>query len=145
MPVLKYLADTNSISDVLRGEEAVDAWFDAHGGEIAMSTITLAEMRSGIELKADGKKKRELERLFQYVFEDYQGAILVFDEAAAFEWGRLTAEAKGRPLGFSDSLIAAIARCHELKVITRNIKDFPGCSTVDPWTGAEYPAWSPKL
>ena len=144
MPVLKYLADTNALSDVMRGEKEVVAWFAARPGEIAISTITLAELRAGIELKPQGKRRRELERDFQFILEDYSGGILVFDEAAAFEWGRLMAEATRHPLAYDDSLIAAIARSVGLRVVTRNTKDFPGCPTVDPWTDIESPGWQPK-
>lgn len=144
MPVLKYVADTNALSDVMRGEESVTTWFTARSGEVAISTLTLAELRAGIELKAESKRRRELERDFQFIMEDYAGAILVFDEAAAFEWGRLMAEAKNHPLAYDDSLIGAIARSLDLRVVTRNIKHFPGCLTVDPWTGIEHPGWHPK-
>lgn len=143
MPVLKYLADTNALSDVMRGEESVLKWFRSRPGEVAISTITLAELRAGIEMKAAGKRRRELEKVFQFILEDYSGAIVVFDEAAAFEWGRLMAEAKSRPLAYDDSLIAAVARSLGLRVVTRNLKDFPGCPTVDPWTGLEYSGWIP--
>ncbi|MDB6037224.1 MAG: hypothetical protein JWM99_1065 [Verrucomicrobiales bacterium] len=144
MPVLKYLADTNALSDIIRGEKSVREWFSACPGEVAISTITLAELRAGIELKPEGKRRRELERDFQFILEDYSGAILVFDEAAAFEWGRLMAEAKNHPLSYDDSLIAAVARSLDLRVVTRNYKDFPGCPTVDPWTGKEFGGWSAK-
>src|SRR5689334_5804982 len=110
MPLLRYLADTNAISGALRREEPVVAWFEAHPDEVAISTFTLAEMRRGVELKPEGKARRELERKFQFVLEDYRDAILVFDEAAAAEWGRLMAEARNHPIPYDDSLIGAIAR-----------------------------------
>jgi predicted nucleic acid-binding protein len=75
--------------------------------------------------------------------EFFEGAIWLFDEAAAFEWGRLMAEARAHPLPFDDSLIAAIARSMSAVVITRNVKHFPGCRSVDPWTGKESAAWRP--
>lgn len=143
MPLLRYLADTNALSGVMQGEESVISWFTEHTGEVAISTITLAELRAGIELSPQGKRRRELERDFQFILEDYAGGILVFDEAAAYEWGRLRAESKNHPLPYDDTLIAAIARSSALIVATRNIKDFPCCETVDPWTGKIYPAWVP--
>src|SRR5437660_8391961 len=51
MPVLSYLADTNVVSDFVRGEKAVLNWFANHPDEIGVSTQTLAELRRGIELK----------------------------------------------------------------------------------------------
>jgi toxin FitB len=143
VPVLNYLADTNAISDFLRGEQAVKEWFFARQDQVAISTLSVAEMRRGIELKAESKTRRELERNFRFLMEDFRGAVLVFDEAAAVEWGRLMAEAKKHPLPYEDSLIAAIARSVGLRVVTRNLRHFPGCETVDPWTGTERSARCP--
>lgn len=136
MPVLTYLADTNTISDYFRHESPVRDWFRSHPGQVGLSVFTLAEMRQGIELK-EGKKRLALERIFKFALEDYHGAIFVFDEAAAMEWGRLMAESKNQPIPLDDSYIAAIARSCGLKVVTRNKKHFPRCHTVDPWTGIE--------
>lgn len=133
MPVLKYLADTNAVSDYFRPGNPVRAWFARHPGEIAISTLTLAEMRRGIELKGETKARLALERVFKFVLEDYHEAVLAFDEAAAAEWGRMMAKAR-QPIPYDDSLIAAIARSCELIVVTRNEKHFPGCQTVNPWT-----------
>jgi toxin FitB len=136
MPVLKYLADTNTISDFFREGNPVRAWLAQHPAEIGLSVFTLAEMRQGIELK-QGKTRLALERQFRFILEDYRDAIFIFDEAAAMEWGRLKAEARNHPIPLDDSCIAAIARTAELIVVTRNTKHFPGCKTVDPWTGKQ--------
>ncbi len=133
MPVLKYLADTNAVSDYFRPGNPVKAWFAAHRGEIGISTFTLAEMRRGIELKGNPKTRLALERIFDFVLEDYHEAIYVFDEAAAAEWGRMMAEARDKPIPYDDSLIAAIARSNGLVVVTRNEKHFPCCKTINPW------------
>ena len=143
MPLLNYLADTNTVSDYLRQVPEVRAWFAAHRGEVGISTLTLAEMRRGIELKPAGKARLALERAYGFILEDYREAVFVFDEAAAVEWGKLMAEAKGHPLPYDDSLIGAVARSCEMKVVTRNVKHFPGCATINPWDGKEYPAWVP--
>ncbi len=144
MPILSYLADTNAVSDYYRRVPAVRQWFEEHRDEVGVSTITLAEMRRGIELRAWDKTRRDLERDWRYLLEDYRGAIFVFDEAAAREWGLLMAEARNHPLPYDDSLIAAIARSCEMAVVTRNRKHFPGCPTLDPWTGQMQPAWDPS-
>lgn len=135
MPVLKYLADTNCISDLFRQEDAVKKWFAEHPAEVGISTLTLAEMRRGIELRPEGKLRRQLETMYNFILEDYRDAIFVFDEAAAVEWGRLMKETQAQPLPYEDSLIAAIARSCGLTVATRNFRHFPRCATVDPWTG----------
>jgi predicted nucleic acid-binding protein len=133
MPVLKYLADTSTVSDYFRPGNPVKKWFATHRGRIGISTMTLAEMRRGIELKGDTKARFALERIFDFVLEDYREAIYVFDEAAAAEWGRMMAETKNKPIPYDDSLIGAIARSCGLTVVTRNEEHFPGCKTVNPW------------
>ena len=133
MPVLKYLTDTNTVSDYFRPGNPVKEWFAQHRGQIGISTLTLAEIRRGIELKADPKARAKLERTYDFILEDYQEAIFVFDEAAAAEWGRLMAESRDALPPYDDSLIAAIARSSGLTVITRNEKHFSGVATVNPW------------
>jgi toxin FitB len=141
MPLLKYLADTNAISDWMDEVPAVAEWMENHREEMAISSLTIAELRRGIECKAAGKARRQLEKKFDQMMERFENAVWLFDEAAAFEWGRLMAESRNHPLPFDDSLIGAIARSMSAIVVTRNIKDFPGCRTVDPWTGKESQAW----
>ncbi len=132
MPLLRYLADTNSVSDYFKPGNPVKAWFERHPAAVAISTITLAEMRRGSELRGDTKARYALERTFKFMLEDYQDAILVFDEAAAVEWGRMMAANPAIP--YDDSLIGAIARSCDFTVVTRNEKHFPECATVNPWT-----------
>jgi predicted nucleic acid-binding protein len=143
MPLLKYLADTNVLSAKMAGEQLVLDWLEAHETEVALSTLSIAEIRRGIELKQHSKKRRELEREFRFLMEDFAGCIWVFDEAAAFEWGRLLAEAatRNRPLPFADSLIGAIARSMGAKVLSSDKTGFAGCVRVDPGTGLEHSPW----
>jgi predicted nucleic acid-binding protein len=110
---------------------------------VAISVITLGELKRGIEIRPAGKIRKELERAFRFVMEDFSGAIWVFDEGAAIEWGRLMGEAQvhDHPLPFADSMIAAIARNMRAKVVSRDAKGFAGCKRIDPWTDVEYPAW----
>jgi toxin FitB len=133
MPVLKYLADTNIVSDFFRGGAPVRDWLAAHSGEVAISTVTLAEIRRGIELRPQGKARRQLEAAYSFLLEDYHDAIFVFDEAAAAEWGKIMAEHRNQLPPYDDSLIGAIACSAGLKVLTRNTADFPANQTVNPW------------
>ena len=143
MPLLTYLVDTNVISDWLAGAQPVEQWLEEHRDQVAISTLTFAEMRQGIETKPQGKPRRQLERDFRFIIQDFAGAVWAFDEAAAFEWGRLMGEsqAHNHPLPFADSLISAIARSMEAKVVSRDSHGFAGCVRIDPWTDLEYPAW----
>jgi predicted nucleic acid-binding protein len=82
---IKYLLDTNTISDHLRNRKGpVGIWMDAHIEVSGISVITLAELRSGIE-GTTGKLRTRLETLFRYTLEDYRHAIFDFDQKSAME------------------------------------------------------------
>jgi len=90
MPLLKVLGGHERGQRFLRGNTPVLDWLEQHPDEVGISTFTLAEIRRGIELKREGKARRELERDFRFILEDYKGAIFVFDEAdqehPTFSW-----------------------------------------------------------
>jgi toxin FitB len=94
MPILRFLADTNVAAAWMAQQEPVHGWLDQRRAEVAISTITLAEIRRGIELRGDTKARRELERDYRFLLQDFSERIWLFDEAAAGEWGRLMAEAQ---------------------------------------------------
>lgn len=60
--------------------------------------------------------------------------LLPISLAVAERWGWLLAEV-GRSLPVVDSLIAATALHHDLKLVTRNRRDFaiPGLVVINPW------------
>ena len=65
----------------------------------------------------------------------FEGRLLPVSTSVADRWGRLLAEV-GRPVSAVDSLLAATALHHELRLVTRNVKDFRfrGLEVVNPWT-----------
>ena len=65
----------------------------------------------------------------------FEGRVLRIDLAVADRWGRLLAEI-GRPVPTVDSLLAATALHHDLRLVTRNAKDFyyPGLEVINPWS-----------
>jgi len=64
-----------------------------------------------------------------FVAEGFEQRVLSFDESAALLYGEIMGRRKelGRPLGILDGQIAAIARAHQLTVVTRNTRDFEEC------------------
>jgi toxin FitB len=139
---LTYLLETNVVAEV--SKPAPDprclAWLAAKRGKCALSAITLAEIRYGIERLPEGKRKSTIEQAYEFMLEDYGGLILDFDGPSATEWGRYAAEleaARGadwwKHFDLRDTQIAAIAREYGLTVATRNGKHFPFCDTENPF------------
>ncbi len=139
---MNYLLDTNVVVEVARPapDSHCLAWLRAKRGKCALSSITLAEIRYGIERLPEGKRKSAFEHAYQFMLEDYESLILDFDGAAAAEWGRYAAELEGalsarwwKDFDLRDTQIAAIAREYGLTVATRNGRHFPFCETENPF------------
>jgi tRNA(fMet)-specific endonuclease VapC len=90
-------------------------------GQIAISTITIAELEYGVARSRypDRNRIALLEFLFPFT-------ILEFDQKAPIEYGQIRAllETKGRPVGPMDLLLAAQAKSHNLILVTNNEKEF---------------------
>ena len=99
------------------------------------SVLTLGEIRKGVERLPDAPRREKPRLWLEHDLRDWFGArILPVDAAVADRWGRLLAEA-GRPVPSIDSLLAATALHHELRLVSRNSKDFvyPGLEVINPW------------
>ena len=92
-----WLLDTNVVTEAAKPDPDANcqSWLEARVGQCALSSITVAEMRFGIERLPTGKKKAQPEREFDFLAEDYQGRFYEFDGPAAYEWGRYAAELEG--------------------------------------------------
>jgi len=139
---VRYVLDSNVVSEAAkpRPDAHCLAWLNAHAADCCLTTITLAEIRYGIERLPQGKRKRALARSYEFLRQDFDDWILDFDENAASEFGRYVAEyeaARGaqgvEAADVRDLQIAAIARSHGWAVATRNINDFPFLETVNPF------------
>lgn len=132
-----YLLDTNVISELRKGRPhgAVVSWLEANdGADLFVSAVTLGELQAGVELtrKQDAPKADQIEQWIDKVAQSYQ--VLSMDAPAFREWGKLMS---GQPDSMmEDAMIAATARVHRLKVVTRNIKDFQrfNVPTVNPFS-----------
>jgi predicted nucleic acid-binding protein len=135
------ILDTNIISELMKATPApaVLGWMSLRlPDDLFISTITMAEIWFGIELLPKGKRRDGLFREAEITFDrDFAGRILAFDEGAARMFGSIVATRRmqGRPIGIWDGQIAAIARCRESTLATRDTSDFEGCGVrlVNPW------------
>jgi predicted nucleic acid-binding protein len=122
-----YLIDTNIISELRRVKPhgAVLAWIESvDDADLFISAVTLAEIQAGIELtrEQDQTKAEELERWLNSVAENYN--ILVMDTRTFRLWARWMHRTSDTL--YEDAMIAATAKVHNLKVVTRNVGDFVG-------------------
>lgn len=139
--VSMIILDTNVISEIMRPEPAdrVLSWLaDQAPQNLAITTITIAEIDRGLARLPNGKRRIELEERFTgFVTEGFKDRILPFDREAAFAYGNIAneREQQGLHVDAIDLMIAAIAKTTKAKIATRNTSDFEACglSLDNPW------------
>ena len=117
----RYMLDTDSVSFALRGHGRVAArLLDHRPSDLCISSVTLAELRYG----ADMRRSRKLHGLI----ETFATGVTVepFDRMAADRFGSVAAALarRGTPIGELDTLIAAHALALGLTLVTNNSKHF---------------------
>ncbi|MCT1716054.1 type II toxin-antitoxin system VapC family toxin [Dermabacter hominis] len=133
--------DTNVISEIFRPspEPRVVEWLVSLTGDVAITSITLAELLAGVRRLPEGRRKHELARGIEEAVAPYRGSrsVLAFDADAAERYAEVLAarDAAGAPISTADAQIAAICLACGAVCATRNAKDFQntGVKIVDPW------------
>lgn len=134
---MKYLVDANVLSEATKPapDRRVIAWLRTHESDLAIDPIILGELRFGILLLPQGRKRASLERWFDEGIRRLR--CLPWDAASGTRWAALIARLRttGSAMPIKDSLIAATALVHDLTVATRNRSDFAkaGVRIVDPF------------
>jgi len=121
---VSWLLDTNTCSYVLKRRYGLAARLQAISpADLHVCAITLAEARAGAKRSATPERLIAAWDLFLEPFED---RILPFDKDAAQAYGDIRAhlERHGNMIGDRDCMIAAIARCHGLAVVTGKLDEF---------------------
>jgi len=127
MVMLRYLLDTNTVSDPTHPitDTLIARRLVEHAEEIATGAPVLHELLYGASRLPPSRKRLRVE---QFIASAVRARIpiLPYDETAAnwhaVERARLTAV--GRTPSFVDSQIAAIAAVNQLTLVTRNTRDF---------------------
>jgi toxin FitB len=135
------LIDTNVLSALMRRvpDAKVITWLDTQPRTSVWATsITILEVRFGLQVMPAGKKRSALMELFELVLEEkIARRIAPFDKLAAEHAADLMAvrQKSGRPGDLRDTMIAGIALASRATLATRNTKHFDdlSISLVDPW------------
>jgi tRNA(fMet)-specific endonuclease VapC len=131
---MKYLLDTCTVSDFVRGDPGVVARLKATPpSQIVVSTLTRMEIDYGLALNAERAKKLlpMLDAFFSVV------ATVPFEEADAQAAAAIRAALRqqGRPIGAYDVLIAGTAVARGWVAVTSNMGEFQrvGGLRVENW------------
>ena len=97
------ILDTNVISALMRqdADAVVVGWLDGNRrSSIWITAVTVFEVHFGLELLAQGRRRRQLEDAFARALEeDFEGRILPFERSAARAAAMIAArQRQGRPL-----------------------------------------------
>jgi toxin FitB len=139
--VTGWLLDTNVLSELRkpRPEKKVLAFVAAQPLDLLyISTVTLSEIRFGIELVPDAARRSDLTGwLTHKVRPMFERRVLPISEDVMFKW-RLLVEA-GRKAGHTfsqpDLIIAATGQHHGLTVVSRDTSEFVKARVpvLNPW------------
>jgi tRNA(fMet)-specific endonuclease VapC len=133
---VKYLLDTNVLSDFVRGEPAVMKRLRHEPPpQLAVSVITEMEIEYGLSRNPDlSPRVREAMRTLLNTL-----SVLAFEREDARVAAQLRAalNKQGTPIGAYDLLLAACAMRRGLKIVTHNAREFVrvGGLGLEDWRG----------
>ncbi len=131
--------DTNVLSETLRKapDPSVLGWLVRDDAELALPTVTIAEIAFGIEKIRPDQRATRLEQGLSDWRRRFADRIFGLTEEAALAYGDIMGAAARRGLGMAapDGMIAAIARVQGGRLATRNLTDFrtTGLELISPW------------
>lgn len=132
------LLDTVVLSELRKAKPnaGVVSFIEAQAADaLFLSVMTIGEIEAGIEKQRVAALEFAQELAYWLTLLELQFAqcILPVTPAIAKLWGRLCVQTGNKGV---DNLIAATALCHNLTVVTRNVKDFEptGVRVLNPFT-----------
>lgn len=125
---MSYLVDTNVLSELAKPKPNANVvqWLRENERDLYVSTITIGEIRRGVEGLPVGKRRAALQTWLTGLCTRMEGRILSFNTSTAHVWGQLVArcDKANITLPSLDGQLAATALRHGLTVVTRNLSDF---------------------
>ncbi len=134
------ILDTNVLSALMQQtpNQQVIAWLDRQpASSIWTTSVTVLEIRYGLEIMAAGRKRTLLLQAFEALLEKMGRRIVSFDADAAMQTAELMASRrrKGTPADLRDSMIAGIVLARRAGLATRNTSHFDDipAQLMNPW------------
>jgi predicted nucleic acid-binding protein len=124
------ILDTNIVSEMMKEnpDQAVTDWFKRQdNNQLYITVLTVAEIKYGISLLPEGKRKETLDSDASHMFNSvFRNRILSFDYDAACHYpiAHQHRKAVGKTMTVMDAELAAICRSNNAALATRNIRDF---------------------
>lgn len=136
-----WLLDTNVLSELRRprpNRSAVEFVARQPLEQLFISSVTLAEIRYGIELVSEPGRRTELDDwLTLRVRPMFEHRVLEITEDVMLRWRLLVEDGRRHGHAFSqpDLIIAATALQHGLTVMTRDVDEYvaAGAPVYNPW------------
>ncbi|AJD44316.1 toxin-antitoxin system toxin protein FitB 3 (plasmid) [Rhizobium gallicum bv. gallicum R602sp] len=131
--------DTNVVSETLKKapNEGVIAWLVRYDAELALPTVTIAEIAFAIQEIRPDQRAGRLEQGLQDWRRRFADRIFGLTEGAALAYGEIMGNAvrHGRGMSAPDGMIAAIAQVNGGRLATRNLTGYEitGLSLISPW------------
>lgn len=131
---MRYLLDTCVVSDFVKGDHSTMIRFrQTPPTEIALSSITVMELRYGLAINPQRAEK--VEPAIAAILASVTIVPFGIAEAGRSAEIRAVLKSQGQPIGAYDVLIAATAIEHQLIMVTANQREFervPGL-VVENW------------
>jgi toxin FitB len=135
------ILDTNVLSALMLSvpDPRVEQWLDRRAPDSIWTTsVTVFEIRLGLELLSAGRRRAHLEQAFSSMLaEDLEGRVWEFDEAAADAAAIVAArrQRSGATVDLRDTQIAGIAIARRSAIATRNVRHFQDLEVevFNPW------------
>lgn len=133
-----YLLDTNIISESVKSlpNPKILKWLsELPTDNLFVSVLTLGEIRKGVELVKNSQQRNKLKHWLEVVLVEFLGDRMIeINSDITDKWGYISSQSKNLPA--IDGLIAATALVSNLKLVTRNVKDFEkvkGLEIINPF------------
>jgi predicted nucleic acid-binding protein len=135
---MSFLLDSDVLSQPAKriGNPRVIEWLEKHKDHCYTSSIVIAQLALWVRSKR-GKQRLKLQKWLTELIDAMHGRILGFNVSVAHVRAeqQYQLQIAGQLMPVEDSYIAAIARRHNLTVVTGNAKDFrrPGIKLFNPF------------